>query len=554
MSLRAPRRIWIFLLVDLLRTGGMACAALVVIIAFAFSIRFLAEGKIDLVGVLRLTLLALVPMMQYALPFACGFAATMTYHRFASDNEAAAAMASGVSHRSMLTPALVSGVVLAIVMAYMAHQVIPRFLRSMEEVITRDLTGVFVRAIEKGESVRLGQVELHARDVIRAGPDPALGAYERLKLSGVIAATLSPEGKVVGYLSAPEVGVWLYQQEFDGEPSTTVQLAFRDAVGEGAGDTIRSGRFDSHNIRIPSSFSDDPKFLSFRQLLQVRSKPEIINKIEVLRHALVMRLAEQRLIEQADAALKAAGDVAFERFGGERVVITAAGLVADGERWRLLTRAEGDIRVDEISARGITRRTRTEFAWLEHSDDGASIDASLGPSLRLRIRSAEMLDDLAGDAARLDLLITGLVIEKRESRESTRSITVADALRAAQEIESRPEGGVSKPVRDAAILLQRKVDDLQREVTGKQNERAAYAIASMLTLLCGAVTALRRESSLTLPVYLWSFFPALAAVITISAGEKLTHKAGPAGLILLWGGVAILALYTWREYNRLVRP
>jgi hypothetical protein len=54
-------------------------------------------------------------------------------------------------------------------------------------------------------------------------------------------------------------------------------------------------------------------------------------------------------------------------------------------------------------------------------------------------------------------------------------------------------------------------------------------------------------------VYLWSFFPALASVITISAGQGLTHQAGPPGLLLLWGGVAALALVVWREYRLLVR-
>ncbi|MBL8965247.1 MAG: LptF/LptG family permease, partial [Phycisphaerae bacterium] len=153
MPLQAPVRVWRFLLADLVRLGVLAGASLVVVISFAFSVRFLAEGRIDLPGALRLSVLAMVPMLQYALPFACGFAATLAYHRFASDNEATACSAGGISHRAVLVPAAVVGLVLAVAVAVLAHQVIPRFLRKMEEIVTRDLTGLITLSIRRGESV-----------------------------------------------------------------------------------------------------------------------------------------------------------------------------------------------------------------------------------------------------------------------------------------------------------------------------------------------------------------------------------------------------------------
>jgi hypothetical protein len=44
-------------------------------------------------------------------------------------------------------------------------------------------------------------------------------------------------------------------------------------------------------------------------------------------------------------------------------------------------------------------------------------------------------------------------------------------------------------------------------------------------------------------VYLWSFFPALIAVITISAGQQASHQSGLWGLGLLWSGVGVLVVY-----------
>ena len=131
--------------------------------------------------------------------------------------------------------------------------------------------------------------------------------------------------------------------------------------------------------------------------------------------------------------------------------------------------------------------------------------------------------------------------------------SVHELLELATRESGRLGADAGAPSREAAAILRAKEADVQREVTSKQHERAGYAVACFLTLVAGAVTALRRREALPLPVYLWSFFPALASVITISAGQGLAHNAGWPGLILLWGGVAALAMILAREYARLVR-
>ena len=109
------------------------------------------------------------------------------------------------------------------------------------------------------------------------------------------------------------------------------------------------------------------------------------------------------------------------------------------------------------------------------------------------------------------------------------------------------------PITRAASRLRERNDSLQREVTSKQHERLAYGFASLLTVFTGAVAALRRRYSLPLPVYLWSFLPALGAIITIGAGQGMAHKSGVPGLMLLWGGLIALAAFTWGEYTKLCR-
>jgi lipopolysaccharide export LptBFGC system permease protein LptF len=108
-------------------------------------------------------------------------------------------------------------------------------------------------------------------------------------------------------------------------------------------------------------------------------------------------------------------------------------------------------------------------------------------------------------------------------------------------------------LRDAYDDLTRELGALSREITSKQHERAALSVSCFVMVLTGAVTAVRLSRSQPLTVYLWTFFPALLAIMTIAGGQNMTHNAGVIGLPLLWAGVASLLAYTLAVYARLAR-
>jgi drug/metabolite transporter (DMT)-like permease len=85
---------------------------------------------------------------------------------------------------------------------------------------------------------------------------------------------------------------------------------------------------------------------------------------------------------------------------------------------------------------------------------------------------------------------------------------------------------------------------LQRVILSQQNERLAMAVSCAVMVLTGAMTALLLSRRLPLTVYLWTFFPAIASMVTISGGQQATSAQGPAGLLLMWSGVAGLGLYS----------
>ena len=124
-SSRPPIILWKYLTSELVRTLALIAGALVLLVSFAAAIRPLARGDVGLADAIKLMGLLSVPMAQFALPFAAGFASTIVYHRFASENEATACRASGIPQRSILMPSALVGLLLALLGAVLSHSVMP---------------------------------------------------------------------------------------------------------------------------------------------------------------------------------------------------------------------------------------------------------------------------------------------------------------------------------------------------------------------------------------------------------------------------------------------
>jgi hypothetical protein len=125
---------------------------------------------------------------------------------------------------------------------------------------------------------------------------------------------------------------------------------------------------------------------------------------------------------------------------------------------------------------------------------------------------------------------------------------IDDARRAAEATGAGPLLGATDVDR-AANRLDDRLGDLENEILSKTHERIAFTLAAFLMVVTGGVMAMKLKDELPLQVYVWAFLPALVSVITISSGQSMTHKLGEPGLILMYAGVAALALFTFREYR-----
>ena len=92
-----PWMLYRYFMGELLRVFLLSATVLVLVVAFGAAIKPLAGD--DLAGPLQVAkyiTLAIVPMLQFAIPFSAGFAATLVMHRYTADNEILAASVSGL--------------------------------------------------------------------------------------------------------------------------------------------------------------------------------------------------------------------------------------------------------------------------------------------------------------------------------------------------------------------------------------------------------------------------------------------------------------------------
>jgi lipopolysaccharide export LptBFGC system permease protein LptF len=592
MRFKFPLILWTWIFSSLGLLVLLSTAILVLVIALATAIKPMSDGLLAGTDLPKFIAIACVPMLAYALPFAAGFASTLVYHRIASDNETTACYASGISHRAILLPALAMGITLSVALGGLNEQVIPTLLRDLKKLVTVDIARLLSTTIERGKSVKLDSNMIFADSVRRidvSGLTIDNPPSDYFILDHFSAIELSKENIPKTEVTAEKAELAVYPLVSFSRPGTASEnegqgvLAIRlvNVVGVQEGRGIGGFRDDaSFTIPIANTFVDNVKFLTWGELRTLDTNPERMNWIDAARKDLAYALAERACLELFDRALRDSGTVKLTDAKGREVRLSGGGItfeppvktetVSKPGRWRIDPSKDGSpVSVwftrsgvnGDVPARALGKRATL------------STDSSNDPNarrlvLRIDLEQAKSRDIPAGesrfapidmqDAAErgqisigelryaADVLTNAL---KKNSRE------LVGLARATLPNDQAPFGGNESlsGIRRASDDLAAKTSKLSRQVLAKRHERMAMAASCFVMTITGAIAALLRSRRTALTIYLWTFFPALFTIVTISGGQQMTVQAGERGLWLMWSGVVALSVYTLFGFFRLVR-
>ena len=560
--------LWRSISVEFWRLLLLTTAVLVATIAFAITIKPLADGKLSPDQALRFMFYAIPPMLAYATLFAAGFAATIAIHRMSSENEVTAVYASGVSHKKFLVPSLVAGLILGGAIYGLNDQVIPRFLKEMERMVTQDFAKIFVGSLQSGESARIGNNEIHADKVQRIEPERGSPVTDQYALYGVAIVKADEQGVVS--IDGTAKRAWIQvrpvwslnaedQARIGNDDATAVLMKFIDLTIDRDGSPITVDPFTLPAFPIPRVFKDDPKFMTGAEMVALKSDPDQMNFVDHKRINLAKGIASIDVFRDIRERARKGESIELTSPAGQRVTILAGGFTASSETWTLLPdQVTGAIEIQVMDSSGRIDRLRADSATLSperaRTNDPLNTPAINKPTLSfsLDLQGVSILSDDNTSTQQSSTQYTGLRFDS-DPLDELLTYPSLELLEFAEPYINESSMRYAEFLVKPAERLRLQIDDLRREILSKQHERWAMAIATFVMVLAGSIIALRLREAQALAVYMWSFFPALGTIVVIAGGQSAVHEKGAPALPFIYIGVLGLLIYTLASYRKLAK-
>ncbi len=551
----------------MVRLISLAATVLVAVIAMAGAVKPVSDGLLQAENFVKFIFYAVPPMLAYALPFAAGFGATLVYHRMASENESTAAHAGGVSHAALLSPAVSVGLALALLLTVLNEVLIPDFLLRMQRLVTRDLATWVIQEIDRGRSVNVGGMMLHAASAERVRPAADSSATDVVYLTQVAAIETDRSLKPVTEVTSERAWILVFPFDEGGEASsseagkTRVVMRLENLVGSRDGQGGGGAR-KSIDVgwNVGSGFRDNVKFRSYAELKALKDHPERINWVDVSRKDLAVTFAEREWANSLRESVSGGKPLTLRDDQGAPVTINASSMKPDpadesGRAWILEGSERSPLRM-RLARHGV-ERTSTP-AMISIAATTARLVIDIGPdrldrSLTTAVEMRDVVVTEEGGSQRSEraLFRAANLVPSDDIVGSMLAKSAPDLLAEAREStwRSPPSTALAAAMDD----LERSIARLGREVMAKRHERLAMSASCLVMVLAGAVIALRLSRRLPLTVYMFTFIPAVVCIVTISGGQQLTVQSGVPGLYLMWSGVLGLLVYTLIQFRAMAR-
>ena len=278
-----------YVVAELLKTMLLTTGVLVAVIAFGATIKPLAQSLLGGADILKYVLVASVPMLQYALPFAAGFAATLVMHRLAVDNELLAMSVNGISHARMFRPLFLIALGLLLFMLLLVNYGVPYFWGRMESMVARDVTRLLASSVRRGEAFSLGNTQIYADDVMLIEDPEDSDAESRLVLVGVAALETDNARKPKTEFTADYATLDVYR--IDGRAILKLVLGESTIFREGDQALVRVPTAEPAAMDLGQGWSEEPKSLNLGEMLVYRDSSEEFPSVRRMREKVFAEIA-----------------------------------------------------------------------------------------------------------------------------------------------------------------------------------------------------------------------------------------------------------------------
>ncbi|MBK9121047.1 MAG: LptF/LptG family permease [Phycisphaerales bacterium] len=534
-----------YFLRELLKTFGLTLTLLTLVLTlggglFTF-VQFEGISAADVAGWAP----QMVPLsVTLAMPIAALFAVTMTYGRFAADNELTACSAAGVNVHRLFTPVVVLALFVGAFELLFFNFVIPGLGREYEVMVRRNVgelvrqrlqTRGFVHRGREGEdrvTITAERVQTVTDEALREKGFEVGSGLQYLLITQPTFLHIDRHGSLVQFIVARQV-LCLFDSrsaalrcEFHVREGQNFELGKRMVE-------IREQRF-RYEEKLPPlvrlSWTDLPT------LLRWRAHPWEEHRFSMEVERFLQRVLVQCFNAYASGEVQAGRDLVLTDNGGWSYTLRATEL-----RWRDTQPVLVNTRVELRDADGRVRETYQAplveiRAGAQRGDDGPHLAIALFLMSDARGRVVDQRPERGGTREREDLTFD-LVQRPTALAATLAPLTAAEAL--------RPGAGL--PVESSGleleqISLRRSAERMQRRIDATIHLRQSWALSALVMLPMGAALGVIFRGARMLAAIGLTLIPLFAICILLVLGRQLTesgstHFVGP---FITWGGLVLV--------------
>ncbi|MBT4523713.1 MAG: LptF/LptG family permease [Phycisphaerae bacterium] len=527
-----PWRFYRYMLTDVLRQFITTGLILVIVIAFGAAIKPLSSGNlISGWDTFRYLTLAMIPMLQFAIPFAGAFAVTISLHRMAQDNEFIAMSVSGQSYIRLLAPMVAFGLALTISVVILTQSIIPTFIGKMADAMSTDLPRLMTNSIKQHTPFVQGDLMIWAEDIyLDTNNDD-----ERMALEQVAVARMSKDGRAKMYLTASAAIIDV--QRVDNQ--TSMYVGTRNATqwtrGEGNAGILRGAREGrlTQAIELQSISKKRLSSLTLGELIKLRTQPAKYPKVENSISGLRSNIKRREFLDSLQEQFEVTNQIECVTVPGGRRFIIQANAILNG-------RFIPPITIESIRATGESSTLVPKSAtFLVDQLETGEVEAVTLQLKDVIVGFGKVGENVRGELVIPSLQVVDVAIGKMDDSSYTELLAIADA---------RDEKDVAK----AATALRMSIISMNDNITGRIGQRWAVSIFPMLVILLGSLLAVRYPQVMPLGVYAKVFVPAVVGLLLIFSGGQMVRGGEYfSGFTLMWIGNIGLVVFIIFHWNRL---
>ena len=528
-----------YVFADLVKIFLMTSAVLAGIMSFGGLLKPLMQYGLTASQVGKMLAYFMPATQTYSLPIAALFATTVVYGRLSSDNELTACRAGGISYASMTLPALVLGLILAIVSLLSLSFVVPRYTLKVEKIAFESLAEIVLKNIERNHQLKLQDYTIYAESAEILPPPADRPGDEVVVLHGPMFCSyevgLTKDRQTIKtpseFYTASRAYVVMRQDGEQIEFTATLEdgAAFpRELRGGAEAGAIGATQFGPYPI--PSPIKEKVKFMDIRQLQRLYNDPTRSREVREMFVRIVHKEQENQFLSLVQRELRAAGRFDFQ---------------GEDERYTLLI--EPGVQFAERSASKLVLQSKegTRDIRLQRSQGGSVIATDDAYLLSLRVSASSQADEM-----RLDFQLHDVLVGSSDGKPSrlsfSRPFRVAMPQHLAELKHRTPDEYMRRADTKGEDLhrFRRRLPALRNSIEAEIHGRVSFAVSCFILVMVGCSLGMMFRTGNYLSAFALSVIPALICIALVVTGQHVaSNESGglKMGLLVIWSGNVMVA-------------